>query len=208
MQANARKVVSVFCKKPESIDLMLELVQDELNSTSKENDEHLRTLFSKLQHAYSGSRPDSQVDYSSAFHLENPVFLRDIGANYLGYFNHDKNLLLDVCHQSTILDTLRENQLEKTSFPGGPCGQNHTTDGKQAKNPKASGSGSEDDMCYVCGHGDDEEDNKIVYCEVSFFSLNPLIVLRDLRARQVLWHRGRHRDARLVLLPLPGLPRT
>ena len=26
-------------------------------------------------------------------------------------------------------------------------------------------------MCYVCGHGDDEEDNKIVYCEVSFINL-------------------------------------
>jgi hypothetical protein len=27
-------------------------------------------------------------------------------------------------------------------------------------------------MCYVCGHGDDEEDNKIVYCEVSFIPLS------------------------------------
>jgi hypothetical protein len=27
-------------------------------------------------------------------------------------------------------------------------------------------------MCYVCGHGDDEEDNKIVYCEVSYIQLS------------------------------------
>jgi hypothetical protein len=84
----------------------LELAQDELNSTSKENDAHLRSLFSQLQHAYSDSTPDSPTDYSSAFHLENPIFLKDLGPNYFGYFNHDKNLLLDVCHQSTILDTL------------------------------------------------------------------------------------------------------
>lgn len=133
----------------------------------------MRSLFSQLQHAYSDSRPDSPTDYSSAFHFENPVFLKDLGANYFGYFNHDKNLLLDVFHQSTILDTLRENQLEKTSFPGGPplCAQPHK-DRKQAKNPKASGGGSDDDMCYVCGHGDDEEDNKIVYCEVRLNSLS------------------------------------
>jgi hypothetical protein len=116
---NARKIVSSFCKYPCSIDLMLDIVQDELTSVTKMNEMHLRSLFSQLQHAYSDSRPDSPVDYSIVYHLENPIFLRDLGLNYNRYFNHDKNLLLDVCHQSTLLETLRGNQLEKTSFSGG-----------------------------------------------------------------------------------------
>ena len=119
LKPNARKIVSNFCKDPCSIDLMLDLVQDELTLATKMNEVHLRSLFSKLQHAYSESRPDSLIDYSSVYHLENPIFLRDLGPNYFRYFNHDKNLLLDVCHQSNLLETLRGNQLEKTSFSGG-----------------------------------------------------------------------------------------
>jgi hypothetical protein len=77
---------------------MLDLVQDELTSATKMNEVHLRSLFSQLQHAYSNTSPDSQIDYSSVYHLENPIFLRDLGLNYFSYFNHDKNLLLDVCN--------------------------------------------------------------------------------------------------------------
>ena len=116
-----------------------------------------------MKKAYSSDHLDHELDYSALFHLEHPVILRDLDLNYFSYFNSDRNLLLDIGNQSKILETLRENQLEKTTL--GAQAKSTFTDKK--KGSKSTGTGSsEDDMCYVCGSGDSEENNEIVYCEV------------------------------------------
>ncbi len=52
---------------------------------------------------------DPKLDFSSIYHLENPLILDDLKLNYMKYFNNDKNLMLDLGHQTTILETLRNN---------------------------------------------------------------------------------------------------